>query len=299
MTDCLADFFKRQEVEFVRNYKISELSSIRIGGNVAYLAMPDSEEKLIAVLSYLFDRSIKYRLVGRMTNILPCDEYFEGVVVSTAKINSYFRAENAVTASCGVLFSKMIYAVANKSYGGIEALYGIPGSVGGMVASNAGAYGMTISDVLTDARVYSISENKIFEVSNRDLDFSYRDSLLKKTDLVLLSASFEIQKRSSPEMIKNELKTIIQRRISAQPLDTKNIGSVFKRQNDTPVSYLIDTLGLKGYSVGGAVISEKHAGFIINFDRATAKDVKAIIAAVKEKVYNKYGFIPEEEIEIW
>lgn len=299
MTECLIDFFKKHDVEFLRNYNISIASPIAIGGKTTFFVSPDSEEKLIKTIDYLHSLSCKYRIVGRMTNILPNDDDFHGVLISTAKINSYFVAEKHILGSCGIAFSKLIAAAANMSCGGFEGLYGIPGTLGGMTVCNAGAYGAEVSDFLLDARVYSLEQKKISVLTNKELNFSYRDSLLRNSGLVLLSAKLSIPKHDEPQNIKKKLKEVINKRMSSQPMNTKNIGSIFKKHESLSISLLIDRLGLKGFSVGGAQISEKHAGFIINTGCASSKDVKALISMIKNRINEIYGFIPQEEIEIW
>ncbi len=296
MTDCIKRFLSLQDVEYSEKFDIARLSSIGIGGRAKIAAMPNTEEKLKAVIDFLFDRSLPYKIVGRMTNILPQDEDYDGVLILTNRLNRYSVNENACSAQCGVVFSKMLYEISALSLGGASTLYGIPGSVGGMIVNNAGAFGNEISDFIIGARIYD-PRSKIIEYMPRDdLGFAYRSSNLRYSPLVIISADFSFI-RSRENEIKNRLSEIITLRKSAQPYSEMSLGSIFKRTSDVSVGYLIDKLGLKGYSIGGAMISDKHAGFIVNSGGATADDVKRLITFIKTNIKNKYGTEIEEEIE--
>ena len=231
-----------------------------------------------------------------MTNILPCDGCFSGVLVITAKMNNYSVAENKVYAECGVAFSRLLSNRADKELGGYEQLFGIPGSVGGMIYSNAGAFGREISDVCESVRLYFPKEKRVAVTKRDEMGFLYRSQKYKGTDAVILGADFSFL--SLPrDKIKARQAEFIKVRKAKQPYGEKSLGSIFKRRADIPVSRLIDELMLKGTRFGGAEISKKHAGFIINSGGATALDVKILISRVKNEIYAKYGFIPEEEIE--
>lgn len=292
----LGEFLKKQDVEFFKDFSLKTLSAIAIGSTTEYFIKPDSVFKFLKVLECLISAAIPFKVIGRMTNILPSDNHFYGAYISTSKIDKYYVAENVLTVECGAALSRVIKEIASENLGGLHQLYGIPGSVGGMIYSNAGAYGKCISDPLIDAVVFSPDQG-IFTLSKNDMDFAYRDSIFKHRDIYLLSARFLLNKDSSENIFEN-LGRVITLRKRSQPYSDKSLGSVFKRCGGVPVSRLIDELGLKGLSVGGAKISEKHAGFIINDGNATAADVKQLIAIIKDKLYNSYGIIAEEEIEI-
>ena len=296
MLRCFMEFLKKHDVKYVESFDISRVSSIGIGGNALIAVMPSDTERLIKVLDFLEGKWFKYKIVGEMSNILPPDAFYDGVLVLTRKMSGYSLAENALTVNCGAKISSVLSKVAKKNLGGMEELFGIPGSVGGMVSGNAGAYGKSISDFFIDAKIYSPSKKCVISVDRSQMDFSYRNSSIKNTDNVLLSASFSLQ--SIPyEKIKEKMKTVISKRKSAQPYSEKSLGSIFLRCGDIPTSLMIDRLGLKGYSIGGAEISTKHAGFIINRENATSKDVKELISFIKDKVFSSYGVMPKEEIE--
>ncbi len=296
MLTSLLEFLKEQEIEYTESLEVSKISYIKIGGTVACAAMPSDTGKLVKLVEFLFEKKIPYRLVGAMTNILPRDSYYQGVLIITTKCNGYCVAESSYKAECGVRFSTLIRKTASLGICGAESLFGIPGTVGGMVYSNAGAYGTSVSDLLLRATVYSPLERRIFTLDAADFKFSYRHSALMDTDRVILSAEFSAEK-DAPEKIFERISTVVKKRRSSQPCDMPSLGSAFKRTNDTPISLLIDKLGLKGVSVGGAQISNKHAGFIVNTGAATEGDYLQLLEAVKDRIYKEYGIIALEEIE--
>lgn len=298
MSIDLLGFFKEQEIEYAEQFDVSAISYIRIGGKASYAAMPNSTEKLIKLVKFLNSHQIAYKIVGGMSNILPSDSYYPGVLIITTKCNRYYVAENTITLECGVRLSKVIRALAALGVCGMESLSGIPGTVGGAVRSNAGAYGCSVSDFIVSATLYSPKEKKKITFAVGDMGMSYRKSRLIGSDLVLLSADFTFS-RDDSESIFARIKSITEKRHASQPYNMPSLGSVFKRKDGIPMSLLIDRLGLKGLSVGGAQVSEKHAGFIVNTGGATAKDVLTLISILKERIYAECGILPEEEIEIF
>lgn len=296
MLRYLIDFLKKSDVEYYENFDISQTSYIGIGGSVKLFVKPQSAEILIRTVNILYSESIPYKIVGAMSNILPVDGFYDGVILSTRKIKSYSLAETTVTIDTGARLSRVISEISRLGFGGMESLYGIPGSVGGMIYGNAGAYGREISDFFISALLYDPQKRFIYTQTAFDMEFSYRKSALKQNGCILLSTTLALKKANS-EKISSELIATLSKRKSTQPFGEKSLGSIFKRSGDIPVSKLIDELGLKGYSVGGAEISKKHAGFIINRNNASARDVKELIAYIKSKLKIAYGIDAEEEIE--
>lgn len=296
MIFCFENFLKKQDVEYKCNMDISKASFMGIGGKANYAVFPDSEARLVKTVDFLSEHCIPFRVVGKMTNVLPPDANYDGVLVFTAKMSHYYVAENTVYAECGVPFSLLLNNIAEMGLGGFEELYGIPGSLGGMIYGNAGAYGKTVADALISARVYDYRKKKICTLEKDGMKFSYRTSIFKNSDMILLSAEMLFLKISDYS-VKDKLRSIVARRKKEQPYGEKSLGSIFKRCGDIPVSFLIDKLGLKGFRIGGAEISKKHAGFIVNADNATSADVIGIIELIKQKVYSAYGILPKEEIE--
>ena len=297
MIQRVLDFFKDQDVEIYRSFDISRISSIGIGGVADLAVYPNTEQQLLSVLAFLEENEIKYFIAGQMTNLLLCTDRYSGVIVLTDKMNGYCVAECGVRAECGAKFSKALMGAADASVGGAEALFGIPGSVGGMVYNNAGAFGKSVSDYFISARLYALKDKKVIRHFASDMNFGYRRSMLQSKEHVLLSAEFKLDKIDK-EKIRNEFKRIISLRKGSQPYGEKSLGSIFKRCDGIPLSRLIDDLGLKGFRIGGAEISTKHAGFIVNSGGATANDVLRLVEYVKNKIYKEYGIIAEEEIEL-
>ncbi len=296
MLRCFTEFLKKHDVEYVESFDISSVSSIGIGGKACLAVMPNDADKLIKVLDFIISNRIKYKIVGQMSNILPSDALYDGVLVLTRKMQGYSVAENVLTVNCGAKLSSVLSRIAKINLGGMEELFGIPGSVGGMVLGNAGAYGKSILDFFVDAEIYSPSKKCVSLFDCSQMNFSYRNSSIKNTDNVLLSARFSLD-YVPYEIIKEKMKDVISKRKKAQPYFAKSLGSIFLRCGDIPTSLMIDRLGLKGYRIGGAEISTKHAGFIINKENASSEDVKALISFVKEKISSFYGVMPKEEIE--
>ncbi len=298
MTNRLEMFLKEQDVKFYKSYSMKNISFIGIGGNADIVAIPNTKEKLIKILYYVYQNGINYKVAGRMTNILPSDMDYHGILILTKEINRYYTAENTVTAECGAVLSNLISNLSQKKLGGMYNLYGIPGSVGGAVCGNAGAYGSAVSDFMVEAEVYSPKENKLFVLPFTQMNFSYRSSIFKESDFIILSIKFLLKDVLQKEE-KERLNNVILKRKATQPYSEKSLGSVFKRKGDFPISKLIDTAGLKGLRIGDAEVSEKHAGFIVNKGNATAEDFLKLSFAVKSKILERYGIMPELEIEVF
>ena len=292
----LFDFLIKKDVEHKINQPMAEYTSIRIGGVAAVVAFPSTEDQLIDLVRYLYKRDITYTVVGRMTNVLPCDEEYRGVIVITKRLDRYRRDGNTVFAECGVTASSLIMRLSVLGLGGIESLYGIPGTLGGMIVSNAGAYGCEIGEVVKSVIAYSPSLDKTVTLSHDDLCFSYRNSVFSGSDMLILSAELELAPLA-PEIISSKMGMIRQKRILTQPLEYPSLGSVFKRVNGISAGQMIDSCGLKGLSVGGAMISPKHAGFIVNTGGATAADFRDLVDVIKGEVNRQRGVTLEEEIK--
>ncbi len=293
----LENLLKKWDVEYTRNFKLSSASYIGIGGVSEVYTLPKSISELVNLLSYLHLSGIKYKLTGRMSNLLFASDIFRGVIINTSKINAYSRVGNVITADCGVRVSTLIRDLAESSLGGLESLYGIPGSLGGMVYSNAGAYGSSISNFIKKAKIFDLRRQMIYDIFPDELGFSYRESNLSREPIILLNADIEFIPLEK-SYIKAKLNEVIERRYQSQPYDKRSLGSIFKREGEIPISRLIDLLGLKGLRVGDAAVSTKHAGFIVNNGSAKSDDVLELIKKISEKINENYGFKPRLEIEV-
>lgn len=297
MSYSFLEFLSEKEVEYLKDENLSKYSYIGIGGKARLTVFPKSEKELCEVIERLNLEGEKYKLVGNMTNILPPDSYYDGVIVKTSKMSSYFVAENKILVYSGASFIPLVRNLAELCIGGFEPLSGIPGSVGGMIYNNAGAYGAEISDNLIYAEVYFPLEGKVRRLTREELSFSYRDSLLKHCYGVILSSAF--QRIDMPkEEIYMKINEYKKRREETQPTKERSLGSTFLRHGGESMAKIIDGLGLRGVRVGDAEISTKHAGFIVNRGSCTAADYISLVNLIKEKIQSSFGFIPNEEIEI-
>lgn len=290
------DFLVSNNIDYVVDAPMSLYSSVRIGAAAALTVFPSNQQQLIALLRFLSDSGISYRLVGRMTNILPSDDYYDGALISTRNMNRIEIDKDCLTADCGATLPKLIHTAAEHCLGGAEALSGIPGTLGGALYSNAGAFGSEISDFFLEARVYNPIRKTTYSLGKSELTFGYRCSSLKGSGLILLSAKLAFF-HDSRENIKSKIGEVKKKRLFSQPQEHPSLGSVFKKCGNTSAALLIDRCGLKGRSVGGASVSLKHAGFIINTGGASAKDFADLISIVKREVYEKFSVRLEEEIE--
>lgn len=294
----LIRFLKMNDVEYKENLPLAKISPIRIGAEAEAVAYPDDSYKLCSLIGFLEKGKIRYKIAGRMSNLLPPDEKYDGVIIRTDRINSYSICDNSLTVSCGVSLPFVSRLLLDAGLSGFEGLSGIPGSIGGAIVGNAGAFGREIADLITDLFVYDIENDNVIRLSKADCDFRYRHSALKGKPLVVLSAQFAFSP-TDPANIKAEMDRCGGVRKSTQPVDKFSLGSAFKRPADNiSAARLIDECGLKGYSVGGAMISEKHAGFIINKGGATAGDYIALSDYAANKVYEKFSISLEREVEI-
>ncbi len=274
------------------NESMKNHSSFRTGGAADIVALPENEEELIYALKSYPNAVV----LGNCTNTLVTDKGIRGAVIITANVRGLCETDGVITASCGESLSALASYAQKNSYTGLEFLYGIPGSVGGGVYMNAGAYGGEIKDALKFAKLYS-PDKGVFEFENARLGFGYRKSNLTDTNYTVLSASFELKKGVKDE-IKARMEGFMASRKAKQPLEYPSCGSTFKRPEGNFAGRLIEECGLKGLSVGGAMVSEKHAGFIINYNSATSSDITDLIALLKKIVFEKTGVALEEEIKI-
>ena len=293
----ISAFFPEIELRF--DELLARHTSFRIGGGAEVMAFPKSEDELSALLKKSALLDWKFAILGAGTNVLAPDEGVQGLVICLKDCLNGMRQtdETHIQVMAGVTMSRAAVFAANLGLAGMEFAHGIPGTVGGGVYMNAGAYGGEISDICESVQVMDYS-GEVKTLSRDQMDFSYRHSCLEGREAVVVSAVFELIPGSSDE-IRSKMKDFQQRRMASQPLDLPSAGSAFKRPSGGYAAALIDQAGLKGYRIGGAAISEKHAGFAVNLGGATAADVKALLTQVSETVYNSTGILLEPEIRIW
>ena len=270
-------------------------TSFRIGGPADAFVMPANEEELDGIIRICDEEGVPRTIIGNGTNILADDEGYRGVVIQIYKNFSDIRISGEeITAGAGVLLSSLSSACTQESLTGMEFASGIPGTVGGAVFMNAGAYGGEIKDVIVSAKVFEPGKG-IKEIGNAGLQLGYRSSIIKDCDMVVLSARFKLQK-GDKEAILARVNDLKEQRTSKQPLESPSAGSTFKRPEGYFAGKLIMDAGLKGYSIGGAQVSEKHCGFVINTGNATSKDVKDLMDFIVKTVQDKYGVTLEKEV---
>ena len=293
----ISAFFPEIELRF--DELLAKHTSFRIGGGAEVMAFPKSEDELSALLKKSALLDWEFAILGAGTNVLAPDEGVQGLVICLKDCLDGMRQtdETHIQVMAGVTMSRAAVFAANLGLAGMEFAHGIPGTVGGGVYMNAGAYGGEISDICESVQVMDYS-GEVKTLSRDQMDFSYRHSCLEGREAVVVSAVFELIPGSSDE-IRSKMKDFQQRRMASQPLDLPSAGSAFKRPSGGYAAALIDQAGLKGYRIGGAAISEKHAGFAVNLGGATAADVKALLTQVSETVYNSTGILLEPEIRIW
>lgn len=291
------DYLKRKEVEFTENKRLSELSSARIGGEGRLVVSPKCRGELIPVLEYLDSHAVDYKVVGGCSNILFPDGKTDKIIVKTSGLADFSAEGAAVTAETGVSLSALSRSLARAGLSGLEELSGIPGTVGGATVGNAGAYGREIGELIEAAELYDREACRVITLSQADLGFGYRTSILKSGRFVLLSVRLKAREHSSAASLMR-IGEITEARRKSQPKEP-SLGSTFKRPPGGYASRMIDLCGLKGRACGGAKISEKHAGFIINACGATAKDYLSLAALAQKEVLRKFGVLLELEIDVF
>ena len=278
------------------NEPMSRHTTFRIGGVADYFLTPETTEQIIELLNIIRKADMPCFILGNGSNLLVGDKGIRGAV-----INLYKKMENVevcgdrVIAQCGALLSKTASVAMKAELTGIEFASGIPGTVGGAVYMNAGAYGPELKDII-DTVKYIDSDLMVKEISGSDKGFGYRKSPFTNSERVILECTFKLQKGDINE-IRELTRDLTQRRVTKQPLDKPSAGSVFKRPEGYFAGALIEDANLKGFSIGGAQVSEKHAGFIINTGNATARDVLELIEYIKETVLQRSGVELEPEIK--
>lgn len=280
--------------------KMSEHCSFKIGGEVRAFAVPNDIWELTRLLYYLHYNDVAPLMIGKGTNIIIPDEGLDIIVISTEKMQKLRmgETENTIYAEAGVSLARLAQFAQSKGLSGLEFASGIPGSVGGGILMNAGAYGGELKDAVESVVMYYLTEQALCEVDNEHCGFGYRSSGFTKVNCVITGAVFKLTP-DDPEKIAERMHEMNEKRRNSQPLDMPSAGSAFKRPVGGYAAALIDEAGLKGYTVGGAQISEKHAGFAVNIGGATYDDVVELLDHTRRVVYEKSGITLEPEIRIY
>jgi UDP-N-acetylmuramate dehydrogenase len=284
----------------LKDVLMQRYTSMKVGGPVSYLVYPRDEEDLLRVLGIAKEAGIKYRFVGNGTNIIVHDKGLKEAVIRTTRMKrmSYSKLDDDALAEVSGGTSLKGFIVDNVRHGlsGLENLYWIPGTVGGGIKMNAGSFGSWISDTLENVRLVD-KEGKITAFQKDEMGFGYRTSRVESSECVL-TARFRLRNRNKDD-IQKDMDYVFDERKKRHPMDFPSAGSVFKGVDGEPAWKFIEKAGLKGLSIGGAMVSDKHANFIINTGRARAEDVKLLIERIKKEVFEKMGVTLEEEVELW
>ena len=283
-------------IEWELNCPLSKHSTLRIGGGADIALFPHSTEELCRALAFLRARDIPTLVIGNGSNVVFSDEGYRGAVVFTGKCREIKIEENILFADAGVPLSALSSAARDEGLSGLEFAFGIPGTLGGAIYMNAGAYGGSMSDVCINSSYYDIQTGEVKSLFEDAQAFGYRKSIYQHhPERIILRATLKLQK-GDRRQISETMRTYWEKRRNSQPMDLPNAGSTFKRPEGHFAGKLIEDCGLKGLTVGGAQVSEKHAGFIVNVGGATCEDVKRLIERIKTTVLQKMGVELECEI---
>ena len=301
---------RAEGIAYRENEPLAAHCTFKIGGPADVFAQPETEEQLCRAIALCRECGVKYYLLGNGSNILFEDAGYHGVVIDTTALKMGIgilekvyhpgaapgEVYDAVAAGAGLKLSALCAAALENGLTGLEFAYGIPGTVGGAVYMNAGAYGGEMKDVL-DKVTYLTQEGQIVTEEAAKLDLAYRHSIFEENGGCILSAQFHL-KRGDPEAIRARMNELMAKRVEKQPLDKPSAGSTFKRPAGAFAAALIDQCGLRGYRHGGAAVSEKHCGFVVNMGGATCADVLALCDEVRAIVKEKTGYELEKEIRV-
>ena len=292
----ILDSLRNENIEFCENSDTACRSSFKIGGKVALALFPKSIDQLIFCVRLLDENNVKFEIFGNASNVLFAFEYYNGAFIFTEHLNSFSVEKNRIFAGAGVSLTHLSNVAAANSLSGLEFAYGIPAQVGGAVYMNAGAYGSQMSDVLEYTLAFDRSSLEIRRIC--DGGFGYRKSCyMTNKDLVCLGASFSLS-RGAQEEIKAKMAENMNSRREKQPLNFPSAGSYFKRPEGNFAGKLIEDCKLKGFRIGDAEVSPKHAGFIVNVGKASYTDVLLLEEKIKERVLKEFGVILEREVRL-
>lgn len=282
--------------KIIKNPKMSEYTTYKVGGKALAIVYPEDIDKLIKLLDYLKKENIKYKIVGNGSNLVFSDDTYEGVIIKLDEFNNLEINDNIVIVGAGYNLIKLSLKVARLGLVGLEFASGIPGTVGGAVYMNAGAYKSDMGYIVSEIKVLT-PDLKVKTLYNKDLNFHYRSSFLQENPGYICLEAKIILRKGDSNAILDVIKERKQRRIITQPLEYPSAGSVFRNPSNDFAGRLIEELGYKGKNIGGAYVSEKHANFIINKNNAKASDIRQLIKEIKEKVKEKYDIdlIVEQE----
>ena len=297
-------------IECIENYDLKPHTTFKIGGYAKKAFFPETKEEFVELLTDFASKNVTPVVFGGCSNVLISSKGISQPVIMTSKLNKFNFEDNILTAQCGVKGGIISKEAQEKGLSGLEFMIGFPGWVGGMVFMNASAHNQAVSDIFVEAEVFDFNTRKILILSNEDMKFSYRKSILQLMPYILLSAKFQLEKKDEAQ-INDLMERNLEFRKSRQPnLSEPNIGSIFKNPVGDSAGRLLDLVGAKEFKSGGAKVWGGHANFIVNFDNATSLDVLMLIKRCYDEIYKDYmiklvpeiryvGDMSEKEAEIW
>lgn len=291
----LLDILERNQIKYITDEPMKAHTTFKIGGAADIFITVYSVDELRYAVTACRDCGVPYMLLGKGSNLLVSDQGIEGAVILPDGAFKEISADgDTITCGAGVTLSKLCTVALENGLAGLEFAYGIPGTVGGAVYMNAGAYGGETKDVCVEVE-YLTPDGRTGAYAAEELDFSYRHSVFKENDNIILFAKYKLTP-DSKDAIKARMDDFMERRRTKQPLEFPSAGSVFKRPEGAFAGTLIEQCGLKGKTIGGAQVSEKHAGFIVNIGDATCDDVMNLVKTVQDTVKDRTGYVLEREI---
>ncbi len=285
----IIDFIKNNKIgDYKENALMSTYTTYKVGGKAKILVFPKDVEKLILLLKELKENSINYKVIGNGSNLIFSDNEYNGVLIKLDNFNSLEIDDTKITVGASYSLIKLSNKACFLGLTGLEFAAGIPGTVGGSIYMNAGAYNSDMGYIVREVSVLN-PKCEIETLYNKDLDFHYRSSFFQKNKDYIVIGAVIVLKKGDKQLIKEIMEDRKQRRLSSQPLEYPSAGSVFRNPEGNFAGKLIEDCGLKGYKLGGARISQKHANFVINEDNATAEDIRNLILLARDKVKEKYN----------
>lgn len=272
-----------------------ELTTLKMGGHIAHFVMPDDKQELKVIVNYLKTNRIPFKVIGNGSNLICGESEYNGVVISLKKLNDYHVEDDILYAEAGVMVPALAAALAKQGYSALEFAAGIPGCIGGLIYMNAGAYKGSMADVVTEVEV--LKDGELFWFTADELNFGYRHSIFHDHPRwVVVSAKLKLSKKD-PKAIEDLMADRLRRRKETQPLDKPSAGSCFRNPKDDFAWKLIDSIGYRGYRLGGVCVSEKHSNFIVNEENGKAEDYLNIVYQIQDKIKEKYGIRLVMEVE--
>ncbi len=294
MDDILRQL-KDEKIEFDEYCPLSEYTTFKVGGKARVIVYPDSLKKLRTIIHLAQMRGVKFFVLGFGSNVIFSDNGYNGIILKLTKLSTNMTiVGNNIICDSAITLNKLSAFARDNSLCGAEFCYGIPATLGGAIYMNAGAYGGEMRDIVSYVTFLN-SNGNIETIENSECDFGYRTSAFKGSKNIILSAELSLSSGVFSE-IDDKMQDILAKRRDKQPLNYPSAGSTFKRPPDNFAAKLIEDAGLKGYRIGGAMVSEKHSGFVINYDNATAKDIIELIEYIKKDVYSKFKIMLKPEV---